>query len=162
MLESRFVDGSKFLWTRVENLLTEIRRYKQEKFIRDKLIERRGYHTKYPLTMEPNLKDGVGGFRDANMVYWIGKLLHNVPRIRELDSSIVTAEDYKEFRIALEFIYKVRTALHIVGKRRWILYGLELLPDWFGTLGSKALEEEELENCPRVEGLAKQGVIGLF
>jgi [protein-PII] uridylyltransferase len=129
MLESRFIDGSKMLWTKVQNTLSDIRKYNQKEFILEKIQERRAHHQKYPLTMEPNLKDGVGGFRDANMVYWIGKLLYNVPRIKELDTKIVTEEDYKEFRIALEFIFKVRTALHIVARKKIDTLRLEYLPD---------------------------------
>ncbi len=129
LLESRFIEGSKFLWTAIENSLSEIRREDPEEFIRLKVEERRALHQRYPLTMEPNLKEGVGGFRDANMVFWIGKLLYNVPRIRDLDDQIVDVEDYREFRIALEFLFRVRTALHIVAGKKVDQVRLDLLPD---------------------------------
>ena len=129
ILESRFIEGSKFLWTGVENRIKEIRMEDPEEFIRKKLEERRSLHRRYPLTMEPNLKEGIGGFRDANMVYWMGKLLHNVPRIGDLDESIVEPRDYREFRIALEFLFRVRTALHIVAKKKADQLRLDLLPE---------------------------------
>jgi [protein-PII] uridylyltransferase len=129
MLESRFVDGSKMLWTKLENRLSDLRKYNQKEFILQKMEERRTHHQKYPLTMEPNLKEGVGGFRDANMVYWIGNLLFNVPRIKELDKSIVNEDEYREFRISLEFIFKVRSALHIVAGKKIDTLQLEYMPD---------------------------------
>ena len=129
ILESRFIEGSRFVWTGVENRIKEIRTEKPEEFIRAKLEERRALHRRYSLTMEPNLKEGIGGFRDANMVYWMGKLLHNVPRIKDLDESIVDPRDYREFRIALEFLFRVRTALHIATGKKVDQLRLDLLPD---------------------------------
>ena len=129
LLESRFIEGSKFLWTGIENALEQIRKEEPEAFIRLKVEERRAQHKRYPLTMEPHLKEGVGGFRDANMVFWMGKLLYNVPRIRELDEKIVDPEDYREFRIALEFLFRVRTALHIIAGKKVDQVRLDLLPD---------------------------------
>ncbi len=155
MLESRFIDGSKMLWTKIENSLSDIRKYNQEQFILEKIQERRAHHKKYPLTMEPNLKDGVGGFRDANMVYWIGKLLYNIPRVRELDSKIVSEDDYKEFRVALEFIFKVRNALHIVANKKIDTLRLEYLSDVANMLKLGSDYKAQLKLAKRVIGSLK-------
>ncbi|WP_456431287.1 [protein-PII] uridylyltransferase family protein, partial [Nitratifractor sp.] len=152
ILESRFIDGSKFLWTGIENAIGEIRREAPEEFIRLKIEERRALHERYPLTMEPNLKEGVGGFRDANMVYWIGKLLYNVPRIRDLDERIVDPEDYREFRIALEFLFRVRTALHIVARKKLDRLRLDLLPDVGRMLKFEDSPRGQLRLARRVTG----------
>ena len=129
ILEARFIDGSKFLWTGIENKITIIRKENPEKFIREKLEEQRALHQKFPLTMEPNLKEGVGGFRDANLVFWIGKMLYNVPRIRELPSDIVDKSDYRQFRMALEFLFRVRSALHLVAGKKEDRLRLEFIPE---------------------------------
>ncbi len=135
ILESRFIEGSRSLWTGAENKITLIRKEAPEKFIREKLQEQRDLHRRFPLTMEPNLKEGVGGFRDANLVYWIGKLLYNVPRIRELPSEIVEEGDYREFRIALEFLFRVRSALHLVAGKKEDRLRLERIPEIATLLG---------------------------
>ncbi len=135
ILESRFIDGSRALWAGVENKITLIRKENPEKFIREKLEEQRLLHQKFPITMEPNLKEGVGGFRDANLVYWIGKLLHNVPRIRELPPEIVHEADYRQFRISLEFLFRVRSALHLVAGKKEDRLRLELIPEVATKLG---------------------------
>jgi [protein-PII] uridylyltransferase len=137
LLESRFLDGSKYLWFEVENSLQHIRHHNQKEFIEAKIEERRELRAKFPLMMEPNLKEGVGGFRDANLVYWIGKLLYNVPRIKDLPPEIVNEQDYKEFRVALEFLYRVRSALHLSVKRKTDQLRLEYIPDVAKLLGYK-------------------------
>ena len=142
LIEARFIDGSKYLLVDVQNALSHIRHYNQKEFILDKLQERRKLREKYPLMMEPNLKEGVGGFRDANMVYWIGKLLYNAPRIKELPAKIVNPKDYIEFRVALEFLFRVRSALHLVVNKKTDQLQLEYIPDVAKLLGYKSSPRE--------------------
>jgi len=141
IIEARFLDGSKFLWFEVENKINRIRHHKQKEFILAKIQERRESRAKYPLMMEPNLKEGVGGFRDANIVYWIGKVLYNVPSIKELPKEIVQEKDYDEFRKALEFLFKVRSALHIKVKKKTDQLRLDYIPEVASTLGYKSNKE---------------------
>ena len=150
ILESRFIDGSKYLWYEIENKLNHIRLKNQEEFILEKIKERREQRAKYPLMMEPNLKDGVGGIRDANIVYWIGKLLYNAPRIKELPSDIVNPKDYAEFRYALEFIFKVRSALHLVVTKKTDQLRLEYIPDVANLLGYQNTPNQHLAFAKRV------------
>jgi len=150
LLESRFLDGSKYLWYEVQNKLEHIRHYNQEEFIKAKIEERRKLRAKYPLMMEPNLKEGVGGFRDANLVYWIGKLLYNAPRIKDLPQNIVKDSEYNEFRVALEFLFRVRSALHLVVKRKTDQLLLEFLPDVASFLGYKQNPNSHLKFAKKV------------
>lgn len=129
LLESRFIEGSKFLWAEIENELNHIRRDNPKEFIRAKLEERKDMKLKYPLTMEPNLKEGAGGFRDANTVFWVGKVLFNAPTIKDIGGDIIKEHQYREFRIALEFLYRIRSALHIITGKKEDRLRLEHLPD---------------------------------
>ena len=135
MLESRFVEGSKYLWASIGNELQRIREYKKDEFIQAKIIEMENLHKRFPMTMEPNLKEGVGGFRNANLVYWIGNILYNINIIKELPQEIVDDKEYKKFRIALEFLFRVRSALHLVRKRKEDRLRLELIPQVATYLG---------------------------
>ena len=137
LLESRFVDGSKYLWTEIENQINYIRKERQKEFILAKIDERRELRAKFPLEMQPNLKEGVGGFRDANLVYWIGKLLYNAPRIKDLPNSIVNEKDYIKFRMALEFLFRVRAALHLSVNKKTDQLLLEYIPQVTSLLGYK-------------------------
>ncbi len=129
MLESRFIYGSRHLWTETGNALSQIRKDDPYGFIDGKISERQRISAKYPLTMEPDIKDGKGGFRDANLVFWLGKVLYNTPRIKDLPGSIVNEDDYREFRISLEFLFRVRCALHIAGGKKTDRLRLDLLPE---------------------------------
>jgi [protein-PII] uridylyltransferase len=128
LIESRMIEGSTFIWTETQNAITQIRHNHIEEFIRLKLEEQEIKHRKYPLTMEPNLKEGVGGFRDANLVFWVGKVLFNVSNIKNLPADIVSEKEYKSFRIALEFLFRVRSALHLVAKKKEDKLRLDLIP----------------------------------
>jgi [protein-PII] uridylyltransferase len=135
MIESRYIEGSSFLWTWTQNALNAIRHDDIETFISLKLTEQDQMHIKFPFTMQPNLKEGVGGLRDANLVYWIGKARYNIDRINDLPETLIDEHAYREFRIALEFIFRVRSALHLVtGKKEDILH-LDLIPSVAHYLG---------------------------
>ncbi len=135
LIESRFVDGSRHLWAEAGNELDSIRHDDQQSFIRKRLSERAALHKKFPLNMEPNLKEGIGGMRDANLVYWIGRVLYNIDHIPQLPDSIILEEEYHHFYHALEFIFRVRSALHLVNGKKEDTLRLEQIPDVARYLG---------------------------
>ena len=135
MIESRFIEGSKQLWGQTQNQLHRIRQDNQAAFIEAKIEEMKILHDKYPMTMEPNLKEGVGGFRNANLVYWIGNILHNINSISELEGKIITQKNFEEFKDALYFLFKVRSALHLASAKKEDKLRLELIPEVAKYLG---------------------------
>ncbi|MEA1879056.1 MAG: HD domain-containing protein [Campylobacterota bacterium] len=150
LIESRFIDGSRFIWTETQNAISLIRHDNIEEFIELKLEEQEKKHKKHPITMEPNLKDGAGGFRDANLVYWIGKVLFNTDNIKSLPSSIINDKEYKEFRVALEFLFRVRSALHLVAKRKEDKLRLDLIPDIATLLGYEINKKAHMRFASKV------------
>ena len=150
LIESRFIEGSNFVWMETENAITQIRHDNIEEYIRLKLQEQAKKHHKYPLTMEPNLKEGVGGFRDANLVYWIGKILYNANNIKNLPVNIVEEKEYRSFRIALEFLFRVRSALHLVAHKKEDKLRLDLIPDTAHLLGYKQGKNGQMQFAKKV------------
>jgi len=118
LLESRFIYGSKFLWYEVENILNRIRNYKKKEYILAKYNEMKKRHKKYPISMEPNIKDGFGGIRDANTLLWINKAIFNYPNNSYLVPKFATEEEFREYRSALEFLFKTRVYLHLAAKKK--------------------------------------------
>jgi len=116
ILESRYIFGSKYLWVEIENELKKIRLDNQKEFVLTRYNKMKEYHKKYPLSMEPNIKKGFGGMRDANTLFWIANALYSIKNNAELVGIIFDENDYKEYRNALEFIFRVRTHLHIITK----------------------------------------------
>ncbi len=135
MLESRFIEGSKQLWNQTQNELSRIRKDDTQAFVEAKIEEMNDLHKKYPLTMEPNLKEGDGGFRNANLVYWIGNVLYNINSISDLEGEIIAKHEYEEFKEALYFLFKVRSALHLATGKKEDKLRLELIPQVAHYLG---------------------------
>ncbi len=150
LIESRFIEGSHFIWVDTQNAITKIRHDNIKEFIELKLEEQKIKHRKFPLTMEPNLKDGVGGFRDANLVFWIGKAIYNVDSIKNLPSSIVDEKEYKTFRIALEFLFRVRSALHLATGKKEDKLRLDLIPSIAKLLGYEESKQGHMKFAKKV------------
>jgi len=150
MIEARFIEGSHYLLTEVQNELNTIRHYKQDEFIDAKIEELRQLHLKFPLTMEPNLKEGAGGFRSGNLVYWIGNILYNVNKIKELPKEIIPDNEYRNFHIALDFLFRVRSALHLASGRKEDTLRLELIPQIAKYLGYENSYKEQMKFAQKV------------
>jgi [protein-PII] uridylyltransferase len=148
LIESRFIEGSHFIWTETQNAIAKIRHDNIAGFIQQKYQEQTQKHKRFPLTMEPNLKEGVGGFRDANLVYWIGKVLYNTDNIKSLPENIVEEKSYKQFRIALEFLFRVRSALHLATGKKEDRLRLDLIPKVSELLGYEADKQGHMK-CAR-------------
>ncbi|WP_236617792.1 hypothetical protein [Lebetimonas sp. JS170] len=118
MLESRFITGSKFLWVETQNELNKIRNYNKKDYILAKYEEMLERHKKYPVTMEPNIKDGFGGIRDSNTLLWITKVLFNYPNTSYLIPKYINENDFKEYRSSLEFLFKTRVYLHLTARKK--------------------------------------------
>ncbi|WP_201352878.1 HD domain-containing protein [Hydrogenimonas urashimensis] len=135
LMESRFIIGSNFIWMETQRELGLIRRKKPKEYVLSKLEEAEARHTKHPVTMEPNIKECVGGIRDANLAFWIASVRHHVSRLRELVGGVIDEADYAEYRSALEFIFRVRSALHLSAKKKEDTLRLELVPNVTDLLG---------------------------
>ena len=150
LIESRFVEGSHHLWTEVQNVLSAIRHDDPHSFVLKRLQEQHMLHHKFPFNMEPNLKEGRGGFRDANLVYWLGKIRYNVDHISQLPETIVIEAEYRTFRHALEFLFRVRSALHLASGKKEDRFRLELIPDVAHRLGYEQSKKAHMRFSQKV------------
>ncbi len=141
LLESRFIVGSKYLWFKIENALGKIRQKDQKNYIFTKLQEAQKRRKKYPLSMQPNIKEGVGGLRDSNLLYWIANTLFGVKSLKDLSGTLYSEEEYREYRIALEWLFRVRVALHLAAGKKEDRLLLQYIPDIAEKLGIKAKNE---------------------
>ncbi|MEA3553825.1 MAG: HD domain-containing protein [Campylobacterota bacterium] len=135
ILESRLIYGSKLLWYKYQNKLINIRNCEQKEFVIEKLDEHKQRLLKYPLTMQPNIKDGYGGMRESNMLFWMANITYGVSNTKELLNVLFTEDEYKKYRTALEYIFKVRNALHLIAKKKLDIVNLDILPDLSDKLG---------------------------
>ena len=137
LMEARFITGSNFTWQATSRELEKIRTYNQKDFILSKIEEAQIRRKKHPLTMEPNIKESVGGLRDAQLLFWIANTIYGVRSLKDLSSNLFTEEEYKEYRIALELLYRVRSALHLIRDKQEDKLRLEYMPEVTTMLGFK-------------------------
>ncbi len=129
ILESRIIYGSKYLWFAYENVLRKIRKSQQKEFVLAKLEEHKKRLIKYPLKMEPNIKDGFGGMRESNMIFWMATVIYGVSDIKHLIGIAFDEEEYRKYRSSLEYIFQVRNALHYIAKRKLDNLNFDILPE---------------------------------
>ncbi len=135
ILESRIIYGSKHLWFGYENILKKIRKTEQKEFIVKKLEEHKQRLLKNPLKMEPNIKDGFGGIREANMLFWMATVIYGVSDIKQLTGKAFSEEEYRKYRSSLEYIFQVRNALHYIAKKKLDVLNFDILSEVSTKLG---------------------------
>ena len=90
-------------------------------FVEDKLAERDSRHERMGDTryvVEPNIKEGKGGLRDLQTLYWLTKFLYGVSDVADLvPLGIFTPQDVNRFTKAQDFLWTVRCHLHYLAGR---------------------------------------------
>ncbi len=122
LLENRCLTGDRGLAeTLQEKLRSDLFRDTASDFIEAKLSERSARHKKQGgqrYLVEPNVKEGKGGLRDLQTLFWIGKYLHNVEKAVQLvELGLYRQEEYDRFHAAETFLMAVRNHLHLAAGR---------------------------------------------
>ncbi|HEY3636784.1 MAG TPA: hypothetical protein VGK90_01435, partial [Rhizomicrobium sp.] len=122
LLEARYVCGDKALAEEMRaGFQAEIASGDGQDFVAAKLAERDARHCRQGESrylVEPNVKDGKGGLRDLQTLYWIGKYLYGAGSPSQLvEQGIFTHEEGGTFQAAEEFLWDVRCRLHWIAGR---------------------------------------------
>ena len=122
LLEARFIHGDRDLF---EHMLVEFDREivarSAPEFVAAKLSERdarlkRVGASRY--VVEPNVKEGKGGLRDLNTLFWIGKYVYRVRNGHDLvEAGLFSEREFALFRRCEEFLWAVRCHLHFYTQR---------------------------------------------
>ncbi len=138
LMESRLIVGSPFVWHATQKELNKIRLYKQKEFILAKIEEAQIRRKKYPTSMQPNIKESVGALRDSQLIFWIAQTIYGVSKLKDLSEVVFSDEEYKDYRIALELLFRVRSALHLITNKQEDKLLLEHMPQVSKMLGFKS------------------------
>ena len=151
MLESRFLCGSNFLWMEIERELSKIAKYNVKEFVKEKIVAHNKRRRLNPMSMEPDIKNSVGGLRDTNTILWLARALFRATKVKDLVPVYINETEFKEFRMALEFLYRVRSALHLSAKKKQDTLNLEFIPDIANKLGfvDKKLKNAQMQLCEK-------------
>ncbi len=122
LLEGRFVWGDREVYEEAANRFwTDVAAKTASDFVGRKMTERDERHKRMGdsrYVVEPNVKDGKGGLRDLHTLYWIGKYVHRVRSPAALvDVGLLTAEEYRKFEKAENFLWAVRCHMHDISRR---------------------------------------------
>lgn len=122
LLEGRLVWGDQGVYEELrQRFWGDVAKGSERQFLTEKLAERNARHKRMGdsrYVVEPNVKDGKGGLRDLQTLYWIGKYQHRVDSAAELvDVGLFTPEEYRSFRRAEGFLLAVRCHMHVLTDR---------------------------------------------
>jgi [protein-PII] uridylyltransferase len=122
LLEHRHITGDAGLAAELDDKLwSDLFKGTGAEFIEAKLAERAERHKRQGgqrYVLEPNVKEGKGGLRDLQTLYWIGKYLHRVPSSEGLvGAGLLTRDEFNAFARAEDFLWAVRCHLHLITSR---------------------------------------------
>jgi [protein-PII] uridylyltransferase len=122
LLETRYLDGDQALSDELVDLLwKEVFKNTGSDFIDAKLQERVNRHKRQGgqrYVVEPNVKEGKGGLRDLQTLFWIAKYIHQVSDSRDLVGlGMLRQAEYDNFIAAESFQMAVRCHLHLIAGR---------------------------------------------
>lgn len=134
LLESRYVWGDESLYQKLKMELAEYWSHKknQKKFIEGKTAERLARLAKYGdsvYILEPHVKEGEGGLREYHTLRWLAAIL-------KVDGwEAVPQEERAHLSRALNFLWRLRDAMHSKEKRRQDRLTFSLQETLAGELG---------------------------
>jgi [protein-PII] uridylyltransferase len=123
LLDARFLTGNETLFGEFHRRFrAACKEAGAAEYIAAKQAERAVRHRRYgdsPFVVEPNVKEGRGGLRDLQTLYWISRYVFDTQTMGELADlgGILTQQEARHGRRAWEFLWTVRFHLHYVAGR---------------------------------------------
>jgi [protein-PII] uridylyltransferase len=121
LLDARRIAGAPALDAGLAALLGDAALWPPAAYLESKRVDRAQRHARFGDTtynLEPNLKDGPGGLRDAQMMLWLGKRLFGAPTFAALASrDLISPGEAALVDNAMALLGRIRFALHLAAGR---------------------------------------------
>ena len=122
LLEARWLWGDEELFQQFRaKFQKEVVAGQGPAYAETKLAERDARHTRMGDTryvLEPNAKEGKGGLRDLQTLFWMAKFLYQVDTVADMvERGGLSAADARRFAKAENFLWTVRCHLHYLAER---------------------------------------------
>ncbi len=123
LLDARLLAGNTALFDHFRERFTEAcHDAGAADFILEKQRERDARHRRFgdsPFVVEPNIKEGRGGLRDLQTLYWIARYVYGTCTMGELAEAagVLSPREARHGRRSWEFLWTVRFHLHYVAGR---------------------------------------------
>jgi [protein-PII] uridylyltransferase len=156
ILEARRLTGDEALAAELKRRFREeVIRGTGEDFVAAKLKERDERHARAGASrylVEPNVKDGKGGLRDLNTLFWIAQYLHPLDSPDDaLSLEMFNRREVRAFIRAFDFLWAVRAHLHFATGRPEERLSFELQPQIARRMGYNDRPRQGGDNTPAVE-----------
>ncbi len=143
ILDKRFLFGDQATADKLaERFQKDVIAGRGAEFVAAKLQERDDRHAREGdsrYRVEPNVKDGKGGLRDLQTLFWIAKYIHGGKSLTEvLDNSAFTPADKAVFLREARFLWTVRCHLHFLTGRPEERLSFDLQPEMATRMGYTA------------------------
>ncbi|MDT8376848.1 MAG: [protein-PII] uridylyltransferase [Mariprofundaceae bacterium] len=151
--ESRLICGTGEHYDDVENRLASFFKRRRKAFVEAKFRELEARHRRTGGTaflMEPDIKEGQGGLRDIQAIFWIAKAWYSSEVEELVDEDVISPTEHAQLMDAQEFLWRCRVGLHLENRRAGDRLGFEQQAALTGRLGYK-----EVEQRPAVEVFMK-------
>ena len=140
ILEARRLTGDETLCEELfKRFQSEVMKGTGAEFVAAKLAERDERHRRADASrymVEPNLKEGKGGMRDLNTLFWIAQYLHPVKAVDGIAPlDIFGAREVRAFTRAFDFLWAVRGHLHFATGRPEERLTFDLQPELARRMG---------------------------
>lgn len=121
LMEIRLIIGNAKLHKTLKQQTTSDKIWPSDQFFAAKMEEQRQRYAKFHDTaynLEPNVKEGPGGLRDRQVIAWVFKRHYNSSTLKELIKyGFMPESEYLELVAALEVLWRIRYALHLLTNR---------------------------------------------
>ena len=119
ILDARFLCGARPLFDELERRFeNDVVRHSAKDFIAAKLAERDVRHRKIGdsrYLVEPNVKEGKGGLRDLQTLFWIAKFYYRVDSSKQLvQRGVLSQREARIFQKSEDFLWAVRSHMHFL------------------------------------------------
>ncbi len=140
LLEARYIAGEQKLAAELKKRFwSDVAAGTGRDFVEAKLAERATRHKRQGESrylIEPNIKEGKGGLRDLQTLYWIGKYLYRAEEPRDLiQHGVFTAGEFETFEKAEALFWQVRCHLHYLTNRAEDRLSFDVQPEMAHRLG---------------------------
>jgi [protein-PII] uridylyltransferase len=140
VLDGRFLFGDRATADKLaERFQREVVAGRGSEFVAAKLAERDRRHEREGgsrYRVEPNVKDGKGGLRDLQTLYWIAKYIHGGRTLEDvLERAQFSAQDRAVYMREARFLWTVRCHMHFLTGRPEERLSFDLQPEMAERMG---------------------------
>jgi len=122
LMEARLLVGSESLFQKMRASVSPEQVWPCRDFFAAKLAEQQKRYERFDdavYNLEPNVKEGPGGLRDAQMIGWVMKRHFHSGSMKDLvREGALTEGEYRTLIDGQRFLWKVRFGLHTITGRR--------------------------------------------